>query len=173
MTKKYFAYGSNMSVSRLCKRVPSAKAIGIYTLPEHDLRFHKLSKKDCSGKCDAFCTGNANDAVIGRLFTIDHNEECELDRFEGLDKGYNKKEVRVVGENGEPQNAFTYCADCEYIDNNLHPYTWYKKHVLVGAEQGGLPADYIKKIEAVTAVKDPDSGREEKEMKLHSQSSEN
>jgi gamma-glutamylcyclotransferase len=51
----YFAYGSNMSLSRLRERVPSAEAVGCFSLNGHDLRFHKLSK-DGSGKCDAFFT---------------------------------------------------------------------------------------------------------------------
>ena len=165
--KKYFAYGSNMFVRRLQKRVPGATALGVYTLTAHDLRFHKLSNKDCSGKCDAYFTDNPSDAVIGRLFAIDAAEEDALDKIEGLGKGYEKKEVRVVGENGETETAFTYYADPECINEHLRPFTWYKKHVLVGAKEAELPDDYIKKIEAVAADEDMDSVRAEKELQLH------
>ena len=82
--RKYFAYGSNMFAARLRARVPSAKAIGTYTLPSHDLRFHKRSDMDGSGKCDAFETGDAADFVMGRLFTIDAAEEGKLDGHEGF-----------------------------------------------------------------------------------------
>ncbi len=167
MMKNYFAFGSNMFSKRLCERVPSAKAVGTYTLSKHDLRFHKRSKKDGSGKCDAYQTDNENDKVIGRLFTIDAAHECQLDKAEGLGKGYEKKCVCLVDENGETEAAFAYFAVRSCIDNNLKPYTWYKKHVVTGAKEGGLPADYIKKIEAVPADKDPDHSREQKEMVLH------
>ena len=165
--KKYFAYGSNMFVRRLKERVPSATALGVYTLVAHDLRFHKHSNKDCSGKCDAYFTDNPSDAVIGRLFAIDVAEEDALDKIEGLGKGYEKKEVRVVGENGETETAFTYYADPQCINEHLRPFIWYKKHILVGAREAKLPIDYIKKIDAVAAVEDPDSARAEKELRLH------
>ncbi len=167
MQEKYFAYGSNMFARRLCKRVPSAKVIGIYTLPAHDLRFHKRSDKDGSGKCDAYYTGDKNHAVIGRLFTIDAGEVDALDKAEGLGYGYEKKVVRVLNETGETETAFTYCAAPTAINTTIHPFTWYKQHVLTGAKEAGLPPDYIKKIEAITATPDPNRDREKIEMALH------
>ncbi len=47
---KYFAYGSNMSLARLKGRVPSAKRLGMFCLRNHQLAFHKISKKDGSAK---------------------------------------------------------------------------------------------------------------------------
>jgi len=86
----YFAYGSNMSVSRLRKRVPSASPLGCHILKKHDLRFHKKSK-DGSGKCDAYETSNDKDIVYGALFGIDPNEKPALDAAEGLDMVTGKK----------------------------------------------------------------------------------
>ncbi len=63
---KYFAYGSNMSISRLRERVPSAVRLGIFFLEGHRLCFHKASE-DGSAKCDAYQTNNPNDEVIGAL----------------------------------------------------------------------------------------------------------
>jgi hypothetical protein len=54
----YFAYGSNMSVSRLVARTPSAQPLGRCALRGHQLRFHKVGG-DGSAKCDAFHTGNS------------------------------------------------------------------------------------------------------------------
>ena len=68
---KYFAYGSNMSIARLRARVPGAERTGVFTLHEHALRFHKLSRNDGSGKCDAFYTGNASDRVVGALVELE------------------------------------------------------------------------------------------------------
>jgi gamma-glutamylcyclotransferase len=93
----YFAYGSNMSTLRLAVRVPSARRLCIGRLPEHRLMFHKKSS-DGSGKCDAFCTGNTSDFVIGVLFDINESEKKALDNAEGLGKGYMEKEVVVTTE---------------------------------------------------------------------------
>ena len=165
MHRKYFAYGSNLFVARLRERVPSAEAIGVYTLPKHDLRFHKRSDKDGSAKCDAFATDDENDFVIGRVFNIAQNEESKLDKAEGLGNGYDKKNVRVFDDTGNFVDAFTYCATD--IDKTLRPYTWYKKHVVAGAKEGSLPDAYIKKIETVAADKDINRSREKRELSLH------
>lgn len=163
--KKYFAYGSNMFQVRLQKRVSSAKALGVYTLKAHDLRFHKPSDQDGSGKCDAYETGDDADFVVGRLFDIAESEEEALDKAEGLGNGYEKKIVTVVGVCGSVEDAFTYYA--MQVNASLRPYTWYKAHVLAGAREAYLPGDYIEKIEAVAADKDPDLAREKKELRLH------
>lgn len=92
---KYFAYGSNMSLLRLKGRVPGAERIGMFTLIEHSLRFHKWSKKDGSAKCDALFTGNPDDCVIGALFEIPDCEKGPLDEAEGLGFGYEEKRVTV------------------------------------------------------------------------------
>ena len=126
MIKNYFSYGSNMSLKRLRKRVPSAEVVGTYTLLNHKLCFHKRScdkSGNKSAKCDAYKTDNENDKVIGRLFTIDTAHECTLDKAEGLGKGYKRECVCLVDENGETEAAFAYFAVRSCIDNNLKPYT--------------------------------------------------
>ena len=165
--KKYFAYGSNMFEARLRDRIRSAKVIGTYKLPCHDLRFHKRSDKDKSGKCDAYETGNVADFILGRLFYIEESEECKLDEYEGLGTGYEKKSITVGDDLGNAHDAFTYYADCGYIETSLRPYTWYREHVLAGAKEGNFPAEYIKKIKAVSANKDPCPQREKKELDIH------
>jgi hypothetical protein len=64
---------------------------------------------------------------------------------------------------GEHLRAITYYADNTAIAEGLSPYTWYKDLVLNGAAEHELPAAYIAaSIEAVTATKDPDAGREKR-----------
>lgn len=163
--KVYFAYGSNMSVRRLTQRVPSARALGVGTLDDHQLMFRKKSRIDCSAKCD-IAPSNGH-AVLGVLFGIDHGEEQELDRVEGLGRGYRKKDVDVSDAAGRRARAFTYYADPEYVHATLRPYTWYVKHVVVGAEEAGLPADYINNLKGVESVIDPDPEREKRELSIH------
>jgi len=155
----YFAYGSNMSTARLRQRMPSCKPIGIATLHGHSLRFHKRSR-DKSGKCNA-APGNADDAVIGVLFSFDPAERAGLDRVEGVGHGYEHALVTVTNEKGRRRKVLTYLASPDYIDDNLKPYSWYKEFVLAGAKEHGLPPDYVAEcIESVAAIEDPDRARE-------------
>ena len=161
---KYFAYGSNMSLKRFHQRVPSALVLGTFFLGKHELRFHKHGKDD-SGKCDAFYTGDNNNVVMGVLYEIDESEKIVLDRAEGLGYGYDEKEVIVSNAKGNVERAFTYCAT--NITALLHPFTWYKEHVLIGAREADLPKDYIANIQEIHAVKDHDSGREAEQLAIH------
>jgi hypothetical protein len=164
---EYFAYGSNMSTARLRARMPSAKPLGLATLPGHTLRFHKRSKKDQSAKCDAFATEDDEDAVIGVLFSFDPAEREALDRHEGAGKGYDGKVVTVINDKGRRRKVLTYLASEDAIDGSLKPYSWYKDHVLAGSKEHSLPADYVSRfIEAVEVIEDPDAKRDAKERAM-------
>ena len=154
-----------MSSKRLKSRIGSAKMIGIGILHNHRLEFHKISIKDQSGKCDV--VASESDIVYGVLFEIDKEQKIKLDELEGLGKGYAEKAVAVeLIESGEIICAVTYYATRK--DPKLKPYTWYKKHVLAGASEVGLPASYIACIKNVEADKDPDKKREAKELRIYS-----
>jgi hypothetical protein len=160
---EYFAYGSNMSTARLRVRTPSAKPLGVATLPGHALRFHKRSR-DKSAKCDAFATTEDDSAVIGVLFSFDPAERGALDTAEGAGKGYDAEVVTVINDKGRRRKVLTYLASQDAIDDSLKPYSWYKDHVLAGGKEHGLPTAYLAQyIEAVEAIDDPDVDRDKKE----------
>jgi len=161
----YFAYGSNMSLARLCQRVPSALRIGCGWLEGHRLRFHKVGLRDGSAKCDAHPTGLPHERVWGVLYRIDPRERQALDRAEGVGMGYRVEWVDVNREAGEPLRAFTYRAT--RIDERLLPFRWYRQHVLIGARENGLPRSYIEAIAAVAVQEDPDPERQRRELAIH------
>ncbi len=163
-TITYFAYGSNMSLERLRKRVPSAKPKGRAVLRCHRLAFHKVSRKDGSGKCD-IPPAKESDVVWGRVYHINAKEKEILDCYEGLGFGYKNKCVTVELDCGTSVCAVTYCAT--EIDSTLKPFTRYKEHVLVGAKESSLPPDYIKKIKEVKAEEDCDKEREAEELEIY------
>lgn len=163
---KYFAYGSNMSLPRLKERVPSAERIGVFTLVEHSLRFHKVSKKDGSGKCDAMFTGNFEDYVIGALFEISDSEKGALDKAEGLGFGYEEKRITVSDAQGNTHEAVTYYAT--KTAPSLLPYSWYLNHVIYGAKETGVPSDYLDTVSATKSREDPDKERDERERAMYS-----
>lgn len=161
---KYFAYGSNMSLTRLQQRVPSAKRLDTVTLQNHQLRFH-MSSHDGSGKCNAYQTNNENHKVIGALFEIDINEKDVLDRAESLGFGYGEKFVCVQSESGEVFEALTYYA--LKLDHTLKPYSWYLNHVIVGARETQLPTEYLEIIETTESIEDLDEQRAKIELAMH------
>ena len=161
---KYFAYGSNMSRPRLVARVPGADRIGVFQLTAHALRFHKVSE-DGSGKCDALFTGRPEDCVIGVLFEISDSGKVSLDKAEGLGFGYQDKVVAVFDAQGNTFDAVTYYAT--RTDPALVPYSWYLYHVIYGAKEAELPAEYLAAIRAGAAVEDPDRERDARERGIY------
>ncbi|CAG9296875.1 gamma-glutamylcyclotransferase family protein [Celerinatantimonas diazotrophica] len=161
---KYFAYGSNMSFVRLIKRVPSAKRLGMFSLKNHQLVFHKVSQ-DGSSKCDALFTNNVQDCIFGALYEIDENEKRILDHAEGLGHGYDEKLVQVEDSNGKIFEAVAYIAT--KIDDSLLPYSWYLNHVVVGAKEIGVPEYYLEKILNIKALEDPDQDRDREQRKMY------
>ena len=148
----YFGYGSNMSKARLEERVGSFERLGAAYVTGYALRFHKKSRKDGSGKCDAFYTGTPGDRLWGALDRLTDAQIAELDGIEG--RGYRRASTTVMfGE--EPLQAALYLARPEAIDTAARPLRWYKDCVVVGARELNLPADYIDAVEAVSTMPDP------------------
>ena len=65
-----------MSSKRLEDRVNSqVKKLSNGRLHKFSLKFHKRSRQDKSGKCNALFTDNQDDCVIGVIFQIDKEKE--------------------------------------------------------------------------------------------------
>jgi len=154
-----------MSIKRLLDRVPSAKKVDIGIIEKHQLKFHKVSKKDGSAKCDARETGNPEHLLYGVVFHISEEEKPALDKKEGLGYGYEQKDVQIILKNGPALEAFTYYAT--NIDPDLKPLDWYKEHVIRGARENELPIEYIRTIEAVDFVEDSDVERHDEELSIY------
>jgi gamma-glutamylcyclotransferase len=143
-------------------RVPSARVFSIGVLARHVLRFHKKSR-DGSGKANAYATQSDVEEVWGVVYEINENELAALDEAEGKGHGYDRREVCVTVPKGDKIVAWVYTANGESIDDSLRPYGWYKRFVVEGARQHGLPSPYVESIESAGAVDDPDTGRDRTE----------
>lgn len=161
----YFSYGSNMSIKRLLGRLPSAKKVDNGILEKHELKFHKVSRKDGSAKCDASETGKSEHLLYGVVFHISKDEKPELDIEEGLGYGYEQKDVKIILNDGSTIEAFTYYAT--NIDPELKPLDWYREHVLRGARENELPIEYIHSIEILEFDEDSDAERRDKELSIY------
>lgn len=155
-TFHYFAYGSNMLTARLraVERCPSAHALGIGTLARHVLAFRKKSN-DGSAKCD-IPVGKPEDVVHGVVFQIASSERQQLDHAEGIGKGYDATEVKILTSQGTIP-CVTYVAT--QIEDGLRPYDWYRNLVMSGALEHGLPDAYVNQIVQTPAVPDPQPDR--------------
>ena len=148
----YFAYGSNMSKSRLTSkdRAPSAKVVGTGVLNNYCLTFCKRSD-DGSGKCTI--EYSESNKVYGVLFKIDIADEWKLDKKEGFPIGHYAKlfvQIEMCGPKcGKKEWAQTYIAAPNYICRTLKPKKDYKKHVLKGAREHNLPQSYIERLKSV------------------------
>jgi len=136
----YFAYGSNMSSRRLKgrNRAPSAQAKGRARLRDWALVFNK---RGSDGSAKANIQPERGKVVWGVLFDLPCSELKNLDRVEGLGKGYEHRWVEVERDGSEPVTALTYVGTD--LADGLRPCDWYKDYVVEGAQEHGLPPYYI------------------------------
>ena len=147
------------------ERVSSAELIGVAKHPSHTLTFHKKSNDD-SSKCNMFKSETG--LIYGAIYKLKIEHKNDLDRFEGRGYGYIDNQITVKHKEIE-YTCFTYLAQQSHIVNNLKPYHWYKKLVILGAQYLEFPDSYILSIKAVESMEDPDSTRrKEKEILIES-----
>lgn len=148
----YFAYGSNMFTYKLEKRVGRVEIIGIGKLPKHALHFNKVS---IDGSLKANISPNDKENVYGVVFRINPGKKEELDKAEGLDKGYVEQEIEVEFLQSDAKiKAFTYVANIlDNSENNL-PYDWYLELINSGAEEHKLPSEYKDRIKSISTKED-------------------
>ena len=152
----YLAYGSNLHPVRLRERVPSAELLDVVELRSYRLAFQKRGQ-DGSSKCNLTLTGEASDGVHGAIYQIDSAHKPILDRFEG--NGYHDSQLTVEFD-GQEYSCLTYLARPSYIENSLKPFHWYKELIVLGARHLRFPHAYVRFIESIESVKDPDEERQ-------------
>ena len=156
---RYAAYGSNLHLLRLKKRVSSAKQLGTSFIARFDLRFNKRSDVDGSAKCNI---GMGDRGVYVAVFEIARSQKADLDRIEGLGQGYNE----LAFEDPDFGELLTYVADPAVIDESLAPIDWYKEMVLLGGKSNDFSSEYVRTIEETASIEDPDKGRSHAQWKI-------
>lgn len=158
MTILYFAYGSNLDLTQMRERCPSARDVGIALLPGHRLAFSRFSKGRGCGVADA--VPDAGRGVWGVLYEISARDLAALDKCEGYCEGrsrnaYERQEIAVLlnGDAGDPRQAETYFAVPQ--PNPPLPNQKYKSLILEGARRRGLPAYYVGELERIQVAGGP------------------
>jgi len=160
----YFAYGSNLHPVRLTERVLSAQLLGVTELRHYRLAFQKRGW-DGSSKCNLVHTGHESDGIHGALYQIDADHKPALDVFEGKGNGYDDSQL-TVELHGKDYSCFTYFAQMSHIENGLMPYHWYKELVVLGARHLQCPDAYVRSIESIESVEDPNPARNQENGSL-------
>jgi len=98
--------------------------------------------------------------VYGAIYQMDSVHKQALDCFEGNGNGYYDSPL-TVELHGKEHSTFTYFAQASHIADGLKPYHWYKNLVVLGAKHLQFPDVYVRSIELIESVEDPDETRRE------------
>lgn len=160
MSEWIFAYGSNMCLGRLLAYNIHLEGPGERArLDGYVLRFNKQSS-DGSGKANVEPLDGG--VVWGVLYPILDGDLTTLSRGE---KGYTALQRSVVRDSGAV-DAWVYVATRPSADDALLPYGWYKRFLVEGARWHGLPAGYVRALEAVASTEDGNTERDRRNRLL-------
>jgi len=102
----YFAYASNLSLKQMSERCPDAQPKFTATLPNYKLIFTGWARRWRGGV--ASIKPLRGEKVIGALYEISDRDLRLLDKYEGYPTIYNRMDVVVFTEDGDPVKAVTY-----------------------------------------------------------------
>jgi cation transport regulator ChaC len=141
----YFAYGSNLLDDEIKRTTETAEPVGVAYLPGYRVKFTKHSE---SRGCDAASIAkDAGSIVWGFVYRVNEDDQEALKKRE---LGYREDQdliallVPDVSEISEadPIPVFTFIGENTCLDA-CGPSREYLDLVIRGAEERGLPADYI------------------------------
>lgn len=98
----YIAYGSNLNLSQMKQRCPTARVIGASEIKDYELVF-RGSRYSAVATIEP-CKGSS---VPVLLWGIQTEDEKSLDRYEGYPNFYGKKNMEIV-LNGRTVSAMVY-----------------------------------------------------------------
>ena len=102
----YFAYAANLNRKQMQERCPDSKPTFVATLPNYKLVFSGWSRQWRGGV--ASIKSFRGERVAGAIYEISERDLRRLDKYEGYPINYQRLNVTVYGEGGEPIEAITY-----------------------------------------------------------------
>ncbi|KAH8411105.1 hypothetical protein KR222_003438 [Zaprionus bogoriensis] len=155
----YFGFGSNMLAGRIHIQNPTARRVGAGKLENYRLDFHGDGTNSWLGS-PATIVPMPGSRVFGAIWEIDTSNLKDLDDQEGVAAGVYKpinvpvqdlasnKEIvcRAYHLTNQPETDLHGSSGTGYgrdIPYNRQPSLTYLKVLVKGAEETGIPADYI------------------------------
>jgi cation transport regulator ChaC len=153
VTKKYFAYGSNMNRDQIAERCPNYRLIGTGEVEGYRLIFPRSSEKRMCGV--ASIAESEGESVFGVVFELCANDVANLNKREGFDptrdrskNSYNQIDVSVAMSDRIYLDCFTYVAVSqpgEHLPNQS-----YMALITNGAKEHKLPDDYVGRLMTIS-----------------------
>lgn len=138
-TIMYFAYGSNMDVSQMSERCPSAKAIGVGRLNGYQFSLDSVGAATVIEQQHAF--------VWGVVWEIDGKDLAVLDRYEGVRAHcYSHTFVSVECDN-QQHSVLVYISNREA--NHGARRSHYLDRIISAADHWQFPENYRKVLSAL------------------------
>ncbi len=145
MNERYFAYGSNLCVEQMEKRVgvicQGDDRPTIARLANYRLAFNMYGD---DGQVFANIV-SGGDGVVGVVYTLSSESLLSLDAYEA---GYQRQHVDVALNDGGICDAIAYIARAEHVGRESAPSAAYLQRILAGARRHGLPEATLREIEA-------------------------
>lgn len=138
----YFAYGSNLSISQMKVRCPSAKLIRKGQLKDYKLVFSKWSSKWHGAVADIIAA--KNNCVWGLVYSLTFKDLHKLDGFEGYPFIYNRKLLSITGTSDLASDIWVY-----YLPHKFKlrsPAIKYLSILQEAAKTFGFPMSYRKML---------------------------
>ncbi|MFC1916515.1 gamma-glutamylcyclotransferase family protein [Chloroflexota bacterium] len=102
----YFAYASNLNKKQMLQRVPDSKPMFIATLPNYKLVFDGWTRQWRGGYATIMLA--RDEKVIGAVYEVSERDLKRLDGYEDCPGNYNRINVTVFDEDGNPVKAVSY-----------------------------------------------------------------
>ena len=128
----YFAYGSNMMAKQMEDRCPNHQLVGRGVL--------KGYRWIISYRGYANIVKSSSNEVFGVVYEISDSDERDLDRYEGVDKGFYRKELLSVEVDGSPRICLIYI---DPVEEEGLPKAEYIKRINTGIQDAKLPPEYV------------------------------
>lgn len=155
MNHWYFAYGSNLLSEQMQCRLGSLFIAEhenaelcprVVTLPGHRVNFSMRSSDGCY-----YANIVASDeAVLGVIYRCN---SLALEKLDAFEQGYDRIITQVFDATGQSYDAAVYIARPENVSNLGRPDIAYLNRILQGGKSHGLPAEYLRRIEATAGLK--------------------
>lgn len=144
-----YVYSGWLDPEIVKRELPDAEFITIGTCEDYRLRY--MDYQDDEGKeygAGTFMEKAPGELLYGALWKISEADLYKVDNYLNLHGGAYQREYRaVMGQNGKP-----YAVTAHSVKNPVKtgkPGQEEAAHLLAGAREYGLPADYIVKLEAI------------------------
>lgn len=141
--KLYFAYGSNLLRKQMTARCPQADYQGIGWIRGWRFEYDGGLNEGWQDLPVGNIVPGRHERVWGVLYLVNEMDIQRLDGFENIPRDYQHRLIPVHKSNGKTVKAFVYTRSARPIGQ---PSAMYRKVVVNGAVEDGLPATYIQGV---------------------------